>query len=351
MRNRLIVIFVCVLLANVVNYALGEWVEARVAIRSPGEVVVDGSSLTLSRYVRERPDTSLALTTGQEALFDFYTWLDEGGTDNYRLWRSALRDALLDRDDPELIERSGVGRDEVFISRALQIADATNTSRYLSLLLLVIVVLLLWGKALKESSRLTPFLYLGITAGTTTLYGSLSAPLYTAVVVGSYVIYLGAVRLSLPVFHTEWCRMMRPFLTLQLFVLAIMAFRGPELVNYWFWTSPLFRLSLTLVTLLTFFFHLAIVMRVLKKGNMDTAARCFGYGMPLGLTLIVLGLVLGFYGPEAGASLARINFELMALPPETVAAVNPESPFLLSGAGILLSVVGGIGYFVQRIAR
>ena len=59
---------------------------------------------------------------------------------------------------------------------------------------------------------------------------------------------------------------------------------------------------------------------------------------------------MGFYGPEAGDSLREINFELVTLPQETVAAINPESPFLLSGAGILLSVVGGIGYFVQRIA-
>lgn len=351
MRNRLIAIFVCLLLANVVNYALGEWLEARVAAWSPGEAVVDGSSLNLSRYLGERPDTSLALSADREALFDFYSWLDDGGSDNYRNWRGALTNARRYWDDPNYQVSIAPSLDKVFLFRALQLADNSNTSRYLSLLLLIVVLLMIWGKSFKESRWLTPILYLGITLGTTALYGSLDAPLYTSVVVGTYVIYFVSIRLFLPVYNTEWCRMMRPFLTLQLFLLAVMAFRGPELVDYWFWTSPLFRLGLTLVTLLTFFFHFSIVMSVLEKGKMGTAARYFGYGMPLGCTLIVVGLVMGFYGPEAGDSLREINFELVTLPPETVAAINPESPFLFSGAGILLSVVGGIGYFVQRIAR
>lgn len=337
MRNRLIAIFVCLLLANVVNYALGEWLEARVAAWSPGTATVDGSTLRLSHYLGERPDTALAMGSDREALLDFYTWLDAGGADNYRNWRTAMND--------------GVKAVDPFVNRALLVADTTNTSRYLSLLLLIVVLLMIWGKSFKESSWLTPILYLGITLGTTALYGSLDAPLYTSVVVGTYVIYFVSIRLFLPVYNTEWCRMMRPFLTLQIFLLAVMAFRGPELVDYWFWTSPLFRLGLTLVTLLTFFFHLSIVMSVLEKGKMGTAARYFGYGMPLGCTLVIVGLVMGFYGPEAGDSLREINFELVTLPQETVAAINPESPFLLSGAGILLSVVGGIGYFVQRIAR
>lgn len=335
MRNRLIAIFVCVLLANVVNYALGEWLDSALIGRVTN-TVTDGSTL-VSSIKSDQSATEALPSPAEQTTVSFYQWLGSGGADNYAAWRSGLenRDAATDP----------------FLQRALDVMDNTNASRFAALLLLVVTLLLLWGKAFKESSWLTPFLYFGITLGTTALYGSLSAPFYTGVVVGTYSIYFLSIRLFLPVFHTEWCRMLRPFLTLQLFVLATMAFRGPELVDYWFWTSPLFRLGLTLVTLLSVSFHLTIVMKVLAKGNMDTIARYFGFGMPLGFTLIVLGLVLGFYGPEAGAAVQQINYELVTLPTEIVAGINPEAPFLLSGAGVLLAVVSGIGYFVQRIAR
>jgi len=336
-RNRVIAIFVCLLLANVVNYALGEWLDGKFSVWTPDTAVVDGSTLLMSRHLDERPDTSLALGGAREALLDYYTWLDEGGSENYQNWRTAFAD--------------DVSTSDPFLQRALNLADNTNASRYLALLLLIVTVLLLWGKAFKESYWLTPLLFFGVTLGTIALYGSLDAPFYTLVVAGAYVVYFAGLRLFLPVFHTEWCRMMRPFLTLQIFLLAVMAFRGPELVDYWFWTSPLFRLAFTFVSLLTFFFHLAIVFNVLGKGLMGTAARYFGYGMPLGFVLIVLGLVLGFYGPAAGSSLLEVNFELVTLPQEIVAGINPEAPFLLTGAGILLSIVSGIGYFIQRIAR
>lgn len=337
MRNRLIAIFVCVLLANVVNYALGEWLDGRWAVWSSGGITVDGSTLTASRFLAERPDTSLSLGSDQEALLDFYTWLDAGGSDNYAKWRMALTDRPV--------------ASTPLLQRALDIADNTNASRYMALLLLIITALMIWGKAFKEGHWLTPILYLGITVGTISLYGSLDSWFYVIIVGGTYLVYFASIRLFLPIFHTEWCRMMRPFLTLQLFLLATIAFRGPELVDYWFWTSPLFRLGLTLVALLTAFFHLAIVIKVLAKGNMGTAAKYFAYGMPLGFTLVVTGLVMGFYGPEAGDSIREINFELVTLPQEIIAGINPDTPFLLTGAGILLTIVSGIGYFIQRIAR
>lgn len=337
MRNRLIAIFVCLLLANVVNYALGEWLSDGIASWSPPVAVMDGSSLNASRIITERSDTSLSLTAPQEALFDYYTWLDQGGSQQYQDWRIAIADL------PAV--------SEPFLHRALAVADSTNTSRFLALLLFIITLLMMWGKAFKESSALTPLLYFGITVGTIGLYGSLSSPLFTVILAGTYVVYFGAIRLFLPIFNTEWVRMMRPLLTLQLFLLATMAFRGPELVEYWVWTSPLYRLGLTLVTLLTVFFHLSIVASVLKKGDMERLAQFFAYGMPLGFTLGALGLVLGFYGSEAGAGLGEINAELALLPQQTIASLNPESPFLLTAAGIILAIISGIGYFVQRIAR
>ncbi|MEM6769549.1 MAG: hypothetical protein AAF597_03100, partial [Bacteroidota bacterium] len=150
---------------------------------------------------------------------------------------------------------------------------------------------------------------------------------------------------------TEWVRMMRPLLTLQLFLLATMAFRGPELIEYWVWTSPLYRLGLTLILLLTVFFHLSIVATVLAKAKMESITRFFAMGMPLGFTLGAIGLFLGLYGADAGAGLVELNFELTTLPPATVSNFNPESPFILTGAGIILAIIAGIGYFIQRIAR
>lgn len=337
MRNRLVAIFVCLLLSYVVNYALGEWLSDGIVNWSPPVAEMDGSSLNASRILQERPDTALSLGAAEEALLDYYTWLDAGGTSNYQNWRTAITEL------PEVTSP--------FLARALEVADSTNTSRFLALLLLIVTALMLWGKAFKESALLTPLLYFGVTLGTIGLYGSLSSPLFTAVLGGSYLVYFVALRLFLPIFHTEWSRMMRPFLTLQLFLLATMAFRGPEMVEYWIWTSPLYRLGLTLFTLLTVFFHLSIVSVVLKKAEMERIAQFFAFGMPLGFTLGLLGLVLGFYGSEAGAGLGQINAELTTLPLATVASINPESPFLLTGAGIILAIFSGIGYFVQRIAR
>lgn len=337
MRNRLLAIFVCLLLANVVNYALGEWLSDGISNWSSPVAVMDGSSLNASRIITERPDTAISMGAAQEALLDFYTWLDAGGTENYQNWRTAMTDL------PEVAEP--------FLARALAVADSTNTSRFLALILLIVTLLMLWGKAFKEGALLTPLLYFGVTLGTIGLYGSLSSPLFTAILGGCYLIYFVTLRLFLPIYQTEWARMMRPFLTLQLFLLATMAFRGPELVEYWVWTSPLYRLGVTMVTLLTVFFHLSIVATVLKKAEMERIAQFFSFGIPLGFTLGILGLVLGFYGSEAGAGLGQINNELTVLPLDKVASIDPESPFLLSAAGIILAIFCGIGYFVQRIAR
>jgi hypothetical protein len=335
--KRLAAILLCVLLANVLNYALGTWLDRQIPNLVPPVATVDGSALNTSRFYAEQPDTILIDKPDEEALLNFYAYLDEGGTSAYSRWRTA-RANLRTASDP-------------FRLRALEIANASNTGKFLSLLLLIITLLLLFGNVLKETSLLTPLLYLGIFTGTAALYGSLLAPLFTSTVAVSLVIYFGGLRLFLPIYHTEWMRLLRPGLTFCIFLLAVMSWRGPELVDYWFWTSPLFRLGLVLVILLTLYFHFSILMSVLKSAKMDTITRFFAVGMPLGFMLLVAGLFLGFYGKEAGASLQTLNFELVLFPPETVAAFNPDAPFFLSLIGVLLLVLAGIGYFIQKIAR
>jgi len=337
MPKRLVGIIACILLANVLNFALGRWLTEKTAEWSPTEAVADGSSLNTSRYFQERADTSLAGTPDIEALMDYYTWLDQGGSDAYLKWEAA-KSELRAVSTP-------------FLQRALTVAESSNAGRYLSLLLLIITGLLLWGRGLREQSFLTPLLYFGICTGTAALFGSLSSPLFTAVVAGWLLLYFGGLRLFLPIWHVEWSRLMRPSLTLCIFLLATMAWRGPELVDYWFWTSPFFRLGLVLVMLLTVFFHLSILVKVLEAAKMDGLARLFAFGMPLGVATLALGTFLGYYGPVGGASLQQLNYELVTLAPQTVAGFNPNAPFVLAFAGIILLVFSGIGYYVQRIAR
>lgn len=337
MPKRLAGIILCVLLANVLNYALGTWLDRQIPNLVPPVATVDGSSLNTSRFYAERADTALAGKPDEEALLDFYAYLDEGGTSAYGRWRTARADLRTASD--------------AFRLRALEIADASNAGKFISLLLLIITLLLLLGNGLKETSLLAPLLYLGIFGGTAALYGSLSAPLFTVTTAVALVIYFGSLRLFLPIYHTEWIRLLRPGLTFCIFLLATMAWRGPELVDYWFWTSPLFRLGLVTVSLLTIFFHFSILMSALASAKMDTITQVFALGMPLGFTLLVSGLFLGFFGKEAGAALEMLNYELVLFPPETVAGFNPEAPFFLSLIGVLLLVLAGIGYFIQKIAR
>lgn len=337
MPSRLAGILFCVLFAYVLNYALGSWLDRQIPNLAPPVATVDGSAFNTSRFYEDRPDTSLALTPDAEALIDFYTYLDKGGREPYANWRTAFTD----------LTTSG----DAFRLRALEVANASNAGKYLALLLLIVTLLLRFGRGLRETALLTPVLYLGIFVGTAALYGSLSAPLFTAVVAGILILYFGSIRLFLPIYHTEWTRLMGPGLTLCVFLLAVMAWRGPELIDFWFWTSPLFRLGLVIVVLLTLFFHLSIVSTVLTAAKMDLVTRLFAYGMPLGIAILVPGIFLGLYGAEAGDAVKELNFEMTWLPPETVAGFNPDAPFVLFFAGVMLLILAGIGYFIQKIAR
>lgn len=332
-------ILACVLLAYVLSYALGSWLDDRLPQLAPPVPTVDGSVLNGSRYygLTDGGTADTILPADQTTLLAFYRYLDEGGSSAYASWRSARR---------------ALGQTtSAFRLRALTVADATNAGRYLALLLLIVTGLLIGGRAFRETSLLTPVLYLLIMAGTVWLYGSLSAPLYFGTVVGALVLYFGGLRAFLPIYNVEWNRAMRPGLTLCVFLLATMAWRGPELVDYWFWTSPLFRFGLVLTLLLTVFFHLNIINGVLTNAKMTGPTRFFALGMPLGFTLATLGLFLEFYGPAAGTALQQINYELVALPPATVVGFDPDAPFYLAIGGVFLLALAGIGYFVQKIAR
>jgi fumarate reductase subunit D len=330
-------ILFCLLLAYVANYGLEQWLEDGLIIWTPPTAVVDGSTLNTTQYYLGQTDTVLALRPDQEALLDFYAYLDQGGADNYQQWQISVS------------ELRAVGT--AFMAQALAQAEMTATVKFLSLLLLILTLLLRFGQGLRENYWFTPLLCLGVVAGTAALYGGLAAPFATGLLIGIVVLYFGGIRLFLPIYHSEWSRIIRPVLTLCVFILAVMSWRGQELVDYWFWTSPLFRFLLVVVVLLMLFFHLSILSRVLKKAKIDSAARIFAYGMPLGITALVTGLTVGLYGDQTGAGLQRLNYELLPLGPDTVAAFSDGAPFTLFFAGVALLIIGGIGYFIQRIAR
>lgn len=154
---------------------------------------------------------------------------------------------------------------------------------------------------------------------------------------------------------------MRPLLTLLLFFLGTMALRGPELIEYWFWTSPLYRLGLTFVLLMTVFFHFSILLRVLAKAKLEAITRMFSLGMPLGFWLGIIGLVLSSVSnyplsdsvpvPQPLSGIAWLNYELTAFPPAYLLQLPENAPYFLTGVGVLLAIISGVGYFIQRIAR
>ncbi len=337
MSSRLIGIVVCLVVANVLNYALSSWLDGQITRWAPEVAVVDGSTLNTSRYYETRDDTVLAGTASQEALLDFYTFLDQGGNTNYKAWKSAAA--------------AIPGGQTEFTDRALAVAEQTNAVKYLSILLALTGLLLLYGGGLKEHSWLTPLLYWLLTTAAAALFGGLSAPVFTAGCAILFATYYGTIRVSVPIYHAEWSRLMRPGLNWLLFLLAAMAIRGHELVDFWFWTSPLFRLLGITVLLFTVLFHLSILTKVLQSAELDPASRVFAYGVPLGATALMAGLLLLLYGDAENNALVAMNRELVLLPPETVAGFDPNAPVVLAIAGALLLITGAIGYLIRRISR
>ena len=334
MPSRLVGILACLLLANVANYALSEWLEAALPVWSDVTDGPDGSTLITSQYyesVGVMNDGEPAL----RALLNFYRYLDEGGSAAYNSWQAAL------------VTRGGPG----LLPGASRAAAATNTVRALSLLTLAIIGCCLLGRVLREERYFTPFFYFTIGLSTTALFAGFASPLLLCVYALVFITYYGGLLLFLPIYRTECTRAMRPWLTWYILLLLTMAWRGNELVDYWFWTSQLYRLLLVFTLLLAVLFHLLMVHKALKAAKMTTITRVFAYGFPLGTTWLTLGLFLGLYGADAGAGLRTLNEQLVVLPQETVLAINPDAAFTLFFAGAMVLICSGIGYYVQRIAQ
>ena len=336
MPKRLVGIFVCLLLANVVNYALGKWVtDFRESASQRYEV--DAMDWEHRRdIVRPEADKEMRQLLSLPTAYIIY--LDAGGSDNLLAWEAIANSTNASTTSP-------------FFLRAFHLAKTFNTERILAIFLLITSLLLLWGGWLKETYWATPPLYFLISLGTAALYAHLDAPLFLSLYAGSWVIYYVGLRLALPIYHSEWSRLIRPSLTPHLFLLATIAWRGPDLVDLWFWTSPLYRLGLTFVVLLAAYFHFSMLIRVLAGAKMKRVARYFAVGIPLGMTLLAVGLFLGLYTPGGGTALSLLNYELVLLPAVFVDHISPDAPLVLALGGFLVLIACGIGYFVQRIAH
>lgn len=351
MPNRLIAILLCLVLANVVNYAIGEWLDSKIPGWLPPKASLDGSSLSSTLAYQqllngELPASSTNAAPLAKVIVPYYGYLAEGGGDNWLTWRTAY-----DVHYGEIIGQSGSDEDNAWRNNFLTLVDRTAMGKYGSILVLIALLLLLRGGLLKEQNWWTPLVYtaaIGLTAG---LYTCFFAPLWLFVVIGSFLVYAIALRFMLPIYTYEWSKSLRPFLTLVLFLLAMMSWRGPEWIDYLFWTSPLYRLGLVAVILLTLFFHWSILDKNLRHAELDLTSRITGYSMTLGILAVFIGLILTFYNASNGGALGVLNREILFLSPSVVRGFNPESPFILFFVGIGMLIVGGIGYFIQRIAK
>ena len=336
MPKRLVGIFVCLLLANVVNYALGEWVtDFRESALTPCTIT---EAEDLTRYQEKftaEPHCEIQVLLSSPK--EYFAYLDGGGSQRLLEWEATARQAST--------------TNAPFSLRAFYLAKTFNTERILAIFLLLASLLLLWGGWLKETYWTTPPLYFLISLSTAALYAHLDAPLFLSLYAGSWMIYYVGLRLALPIYHSEWSRLIRPSLTPHLFLLATIAWRGPDLVDLWFWTSPLYRLGLTFVVLLAAYFHFSMLIRVLAGAKMKRVARYFAVGIPLGMTLLAVGLFLGLYTPGGGTALSLLNYELVLLPAVFVDHISPDAPLVLALGGFLVLIACGIGYFVQRIAH
>ncbi|NJC24731.1 hypothetical protein [Neolewinella antarctica] len=335
MPRHLLGILVCFALANVGNYATGVWLSAELMDADGEYKISDGSTLLTSQYhqlfAHEEPAHDAV-----QRLLKFYDYLSEGGKTTYVRWKA---------------DRTQADLPDSYLALALRSAEATNSVRYLSLLLLALLSLAIYGRAFAPRSYLTPLLCLTVVLATASLFGGLQATLFTATVAGGFILYFGGLRLFLPIYLTEWSLMIRPALVPCLFLLAVMAWRGHELVDYWFWTSGPFRLCLFFVIFFAGHLHLSAVDRSLKSAKMGRTERVFALGFPIGFTLLAGGLFLGLYGADAGAGLVQLNQELLVFSRESVTALNPEAPFTLFFAGAMILILSGVGYYIQRITH
>ncbi|MEL6276479.1 MAG: hypothetical protein AAFU03_15370 [Bacteroidota bacterium] len=351
MSRKLIGILFCLITANVVNYAINEWLDQKIPGWTPPQAELDGSSLSTSlayeKLLQFGSDSVPGSTTPQGKLLkSYYDYLAFGGGAYWLQWR---------QDCPSLsseVVAAAKGEDDLtWKTQLLRTLDRTAVCKYGSLILFAITALLFFSGWLKEQYWWTPIYYALIVIATAGLYSFFAAPFFTILTGGTFILYAISLRVGLPIYHYEWVRTLRPFLTLVFFLLGMMAWRGPEWIDYLTWTSPLYRLALLTVVLLTIFFHGNLLTKALEQAQLEVTARILGYAMPLGFTASALGLTLGFYGADTGGSLAALNQELLLFSPEIANNFNPNGPFVLFFAGVALLIIGGIGYFIQRIAR
>lgn len=351
MPNRLLGILLCLVLANVVNYGVNQWLDKKIPGWLPPQSSLDGSSLSSSLAYQgllegKLPASEINGAPLAKVLIPYYDYLAEGGGERWLTWRKTY-----DEHYGAVVTQQGDEAEQAWNTRFLRLVDRTAPVKYASILLFIVILLLLRGGMLKEQYWWTPLAYALFIAATAALYTAFDAPAYLALIVGSFVLYAAALRFILPIYTFEWSKSLRPFLTLVLFFLFFMGWRGPEWIDYLFWTSQLYRLGLVSVVLLTLFFHWDILHKNLENASLDLTSRITAYAMPLGILAIFLGIFLGFFRSGSNGSMFALNQELLLFTPDIVKGFNPDMPFVLFFAGVALLIIGGIGYFIQRIAK
>lgn len=352
MPSRLLAILLCLVAANVVNYGVNQWLEREIPGWSPPRAVFDGSSLSSSLAYQallagELPADSANVAPLARVAIPYYEYLAGGGGEAWLAWRDAY-----DRHYGEIVTQARTPAETSWNARFLHLVDRTAPVKYLAVLLVVLLLVLLRGNFLRPQSWVTPVVYLLFFGATAALYTAYDAPAFVGLVAGGFLAYAAALWFILPIYTVEWNRALRPLLTPVIFFLMVMSWRGPEWLDYLFWTSPLYRLALVSVLLISIFFHLNVLHRNLVGAKLELTSRLTGYAMPLGVLNIFLGLFLGFFrGQGARGPLFAYNQELLWFSPGVVERFDPNLPFWLFFAGVALLIVGGIGYFIQRIAR
>ncbi|MEM7573369.1 MAG: hypothetical protein AAF433_10735 [Bacteroidota bacterium] len=352
MPNKLAGIIGCLIVAALVNVGLRQGIpDFEVGDLIDGKVEFDGSTLVCS-HVYANYDLPGYLLEGMkpsnndlsQITAGYYDYLKHGRR-SWLAWRN-----YYDQRYGEAIAHSGPPSPQ-WTAQVLRVQDRSAPAKWIALLSLIAALLVLWSKRLKEFHLLTPIFYLAVATAALWTYGALSAPLFLTVALLGILAYAFSIRMMLPLYRTEWVRSLRPLLTFWLVLLGAIAFRGPEWVDYQFWTSDWFRLILIATAVFSLFFHWAIFSKAMANAKLDSTARIFAYAMPLGSTATAIGLFLGFWGQGEQHALVQLNRELLLLPPQWLGELNPNLPFWLLFAGVSLLIIGGIGYLIQRIAR
>ena len=354
MPNKLAGIIGCLIVAALLNVGLRTWISD---LADPGDsseesIHLDGNSLASSFFFdsncghfRAKFDTVSRPTPLRDVVCAYSSYMRSGKGEEWLLWRD-----LFNSNYGNILARPGPPSPN-WTAQVLRVQDHSAPSRWIALLSLIAALLVLWSKRLKEYHLITPVFYFAVAGVAVWTYGAMSAPLFLTVALLGMLAYAFSIRLMLPLYRTEWVRSLRPLMTFWLFLLGAIAWRGPEWVDYQFWTSDWFRLIMLTTALFSLYFHWEIFSRALANAKLDATTRVFAYAMPLGSTAVAMGLLLGFWGQGDQHALVQINRELLILPPQWMETMDPNLPFWLLFAGIALLIIGGIGYLIQGIAR